>query len=373
MVMLGRVVSSGRLLRYGAGERGFTARFEAKLEEMIGVKHVLTVNSGTSALIAALVGLGVGPGDEVLVPAYTWISTAVAALAVGAVPILVDIDESLTIDPEDIRRKITPYTKVIIPVHMANVVCDMAAIMEIAREHRLAVIEDSCQAVGVSYRNCRVGTIGDAGAFSFNESKNLTSGEGGAVVTNDDRIFARARMYHDVGSHTRDHALDANEPTFAGVNFRVSEFTGALLYAQLPKLDPMLRRLRRRREINVDYLSQSKKVRIARHNDPENAVGLHVTFERPQDAKTFARNRGVEYLIETNRHVYTNWEPLFSQRFFHARMNPYQWANRKIVYTAEMCSRTLHILERTCRIGLMPRYPRVAARLRAKMLLDQLR
>ena len=149
-IAVSRVIARGQLLRYRGGEDGFTTRFEAQLCKKIGVKHALTVNSGTSALISALVAAGIGPGDEVLVPAYTWVATAAAPLAVGAVPVLVDVDESLTIDPEDIKRKITPYTKAIIPVHMLNLVCNMDAITAIAAQHRLLVIEDACQAVVIS-------------------------------------------------------------------------------------------------------------------------------------------------------------------------------------------------------------------------------
>ena len=149
-------------------------------------------------------------------PAYTWVASAIAPLAVGAVPVLVDVNETLTMDPEDIKRKITPYTKAILPVHMLNLACDMDAITAIAKKHRLLVVEDACQAVGVSYKGRRLGTIGEVGAFSFNQYKNLNSGEGGAVITNDDRIFTRARMYHDVGSYTRDYEFEGNEPIFAG-------------------------------------------------------------------------------------------------------------------------------------------------------------
>src|ERR1700738_3290696 len=160
-IALGRVIANGKLLRYDVGGLGLTARFETQLKEKLGVKHVLAVNSGTSALIAALVGAGIGPGDEVLVPAFTWVSTAIAPLAVGAVPVLVDVNESLTIDPEDIKKKITPYTKAIIPVHMLNLVCDIEAICAIAKLFNLKVIEDACQAVGVTYKGRRVGTIGE--------------------------------------------------------------------------------------------------------------------------------------------------------------------------------------------------------------------
>jgi dTDP-4-amino-4,6-dideoxygalactose transaminase len=368
-VTLGRVIASGQLLRYRGGETGFTTRFETKLQEKLGVKHVLTVNSGTSALIAALAAAGIGPGDEVLVPAYTWVSTAIAPLAVGAVPIIVDVDESLTIDPKDIERKITPYTKAIIPVHMLNLVCNMDTIIAIARKHKLKVIEDACQAVGVTYKGRRVGTIGDVGAFSFNQYKNITSGEGGAVLTNDDRVFTRARMYHDVGSYTREYEFEGNEPVFAGVNMRVSELTGAMLHAQLPRLDPLLRRLRKRHAVMTKHLSRSKQLRISPHNDSPNAVGLCVIFERSDEAKAFASHAGVERLIDTGRHVYTNWVPVLTQRAFHERMNPYQWAHREITYSADMCSRTLDILQRTCRVSLGAQYPLTFMKLRAKILL----
>jgi dTDP-4-amino-4,6-dideoxygalactose transaminase len=369
---LSRVVARGQLLRYRGGEQGYTTKFENNLTKQLGVKHALTVNSGTSALIASLAAAGIGPGDEVLVPAYTWVATAIAPVAVGAVPILVDVDESLTIDPEDIKRKITPYTKAIMPVHMLNLVCDMDAIMAIAKEHRLKVIEDACQGVGLTYKGRRVGTIGEAGAFSFNQFKNLNSGEGGAVLTNDDRIFTRARMYHDVGSYTREYAFESNEAVFAGMNLRVSELTGAVLYAQLPKLEPLLQRLRKRHTMMTKYLSQTNKLRISPHNDPENAVGLTVIFDRPEDAKAFATNSGVERLIDTGRHVYTNWQPIMTQRTFHERMDPWKWANREITYTNEMCSRTLDILARTCRVSLGAQFPMPFMQWRAKVLLKSL-
>lgn len=370
MVTLGRVIASGQLLRYRGGEHGFTTRFEENLTKQLGVKHALTVNSGTSALIASLVGAGVGPGDEVLVPAYTWVASAIASLAVGAVPVLVDVDETLTMDPEDIKRKITPYTKVILPVHMLNLASNMDAIMEIAKKHNLLVVEDACQAVGVSYKGRRLGTIGQVGAFSFNQYKNINSGEGGAVLTNDDRIFTRARMYHDVGSYTRAYAFEGNEPIFAGVNLRVSELTGAVLYAQLPKLDPLLRRLRKRHTAMTRILGKSTKFRISPHNDPDNAVGLSVIFDKAEDAKAFAENTsGTERLIDTGRHVYTNWEPIFAQRSFHERMNPYRWAKREITYAPDMCKKTLDIVSRTCRVSLGAQFPLPMMQMQAHRLL----
>lgn len=367
MYSLGRVVANGQLLRYGRGPRGYTARFEAQLAAATGAAHVLTVNSGTNALITALAAAGIGPGDEVLVPAYTWVASALAPLAVGAVPVLVDVDDSLTISPEDIERRITPHTRAIIPVHMLNLVCDMDRIMEIAQRHNLIVVEDACQAVGIRYRDRHAGAIGHAGAFSFNHFKNITSGEGGAVLTSDERLFIRARMYHDPGSFIRGHDR-SNEPLFAGMNFRVSELTGAVLHAQLARLAPMIRRLKARRAVMAAAFEGLQHCRVSPHHDPRNAAGLCMLFDSPEQAKAFAKTRGVTRLIDTGRHVYTNWEVLFAKRSFHPKMDPYAWAGREIEYTADMCQATLDILSRSCRISLGPGYPLPVVRARARSL-----
>jgi dTDP-4-amino-4,6-dideoxygalactose transaminase len=354
---LGAVIASGRTVRYGEKAGKYTDRFEARLAQMTGVRHVQTVNSGTTALISALAAAGIGPGDEVLVPAYTWIATAAAPVAVGAVPILVDIDETMTIDPKDIERKITPYTKAIVPVHMANVVCDMDAILAIARRRNLIVIEDACQAVGLRYKDRHAGAIGDAGAFSFNFYKNINIGEGGAVLTNDERIFQRARMYHDVGSFARGHDRH-NEPFFVGMNFKATEFAGAMLNVQLSKLGPQLRRLRERRDMMAEIMSASPAYRIAPHNDAANACGMHVIFDKPEQAAAFARaRRGIHRLSDSGRHIYTNWEAIMGRRSFHPRMNAWQWANRDIEYTDDMCARTLDLLSRSCSVSLGHQYP----------------
>nr|WP_245972087.1 DegT/DnrJ/EryC1/StrS family aminotransferase [Rhodovulum robiginosum] len=360
-------MANGQLLRYAGNAPGYTRRFEDGLSRLTGAEHVLTVNSGTNALVTALAAAGVGPGDEVLVPAYTWVATALAPLAVGAVPVLVNIDESLTIDPADIERKITPYTKAIIPVHMLNLVCDMDAIMDIARRHNLLVIEDACQGVGVTYKGRRVGAIGDLGAFSFNHFKNITSGEGGAVLTSDERYFVRARMYHDPGSFMRGHER-TNEPLFSGMNFRVSELTGAVLHAQLGKLEPLLNRLRARHPMVAETFANLPHCRLSPHNDPENAVSLSVIFDDPEEAKAFGQTRGAERLLETERHVFTNWEAVLTKRSFHPKMNPHNWANREITYETKDYQRTLDILARTCRVSLGAQYPLPVMKLQQRVL-----
>ena len=365
-----KVIKSGNFMRYRGGEGGFTENFEKELGEQFGVRHVLTVNSGTSALICGLAAMGIGPGDEVIVPAYTWVASAMAVLAVGAVPVMADIDESLTLNPQSIERHITPYTKAIIPVHMVNLPCDMDAIRAVAEKHHLLICEDACQACGVSYKGKRVGTLGQVGALSFNMFKNITCGEGGAVLTNDDRYYERALMYHDAGCFTRNHAAAMKEPFFPGVNYRVSEISGAIIYEQRKRLDPGLDGLKKNRRTMAEVLSKAKHFRIAPHHDENSAVTLALIFPDAAAAQTFCAKHGCHPLIESGRHVYTNWEPLLEQRAFHPLMNPFNWTHRKIDYTPEMCQDTLRILERAIVVAMPWNESTEKARARDEELLD---
>lgn len=349
-------IASGNLLRYGQSKITQVERFEADLARKIGTAHALTTTNGTRALISALAAAKIGPGDEVLVPAYTWIATAIAPLAVGAVPVLVNIDESLTIDPQDLERQITPQTKAVIVVHMGNAVCDMDAVMAIARKHQLLVVEDAAQAVGVRYKGRRVGSIGNAGIFSFNAYKNMNSAEGGAVLTSDQQLFVRARMVHDCGDFARGEDT-FNEPAFIGFNFKANELQGAMLNVQLRKLDPYLDQLRRRRAIIAGALKAAKGFRITPHRDPADACSFSLLFDREEDAKAFATNRGVSRPYDNSKHVFTNWDSILSKRAFHPRMNPYDWAARPIDYSQERYAPTLDILARTCKIELGARWP----------------
>lgn len=345
-VNVARVLASGCLMHSASDNRSFTARFQTALAAKMGVKHALAVNSGTSGLIAALVAAGIGPGDEVLIPAYTWVSTAIAPLAVGAIPILVDIDETLTMDVVDLERKITPFTRAIIPVHMVNHVCCMDEIMALATRHNLIVIEDACQAVGVTYKGRRVGSIGDFGVFSFNHYKNMSAGEGGALLTNNTVFYNRAKVFHDVGTYYNEYRSDSFD--FVGCNLRVSELTGAVLHAQLGKLDNHLQRLRR---IRKRYLKSSKfaDIQPSPHHDVKNAVGLTYLFSSPEEATSFAKkNRNVVVIFDIKKYDYLSWLPVLSGCREDPRKNPYLFAKRNFEYSPEMCSITLDILSRSC-------------------------
>ena len=161
-----KLFSSKEIFRYGrAGE---CETFEDAWGKRLGVEHARMTTSGTASLYAALIGLGCGPGDEVIVPSCTYMATALAVLATGAIPIVADVDESITLSPRDVERRISPYTKVIIPVHMWGLASDLDGLMKLANEHNIQVLEDACQSVGGGYKGRKLGSIGHAGAFSFN-------------------------------------------------------------------------------------------------------------------------------------------------------------------------------------------------------------
>src|SRR5689334_1362257 len=184
-------------------DRSKVALFEAAFLARMQTKYALAVTSGTAALHTALAALEVGPGDEVILPAWTWYSCYNAVVQLGALPVFAEIDESFNIDPEDIEHRITPQTKVIMAVHLQGNPADMDRILPIARKHRIKVLEDGSQSVGASYKGKPLGSMGDIGIFSLQQSKTITAGEGGAVVTSDELLFERACRFHDVGGVRR--------------------------------------------------------------------------------------------------------------------------------------------------------------------------
>ncbi len=351
-----KVIREGQLFRYRGGEGGWCDKFEAAFAEKVGSKYALAVSSGTAGLICGMVGAGVKPGDEVIVPAYTFMATPLAVLAVGAIPIIVDIDESLALCPKATEAAISARTRAIIPVHMIGRPCDMNAMKRIAKKHDLRIIEDACQAVGGSYRGKRLGSIGHAGAFSFNQFKIISAGEGGAVVTNDITAYDMAMVHHDGGCIFRKHADKVSTPFFAGSAFRVSEITGAILLTQLKQLDGILKRLRSRANAMRAQLTKSSAFTLSPCNDLDGDCGVSVaiTFDTIDAADAFmAKHTESEPFwpykpVNTGRHVYTEWSPILEQHgAFCDEADPFKHARRKIKYSAEMCSASLAIMSRT--------------------------
>lgn len=354
-----RVIESGQLFRYRGGEGGETDQFEAEWSTKTGVKHTIAMTSGTVALICGLTGLGIGPGDEVIVPGYTFMATPNAVLAVGAVPIIAEVDESLTLDAADVERKITSRTKGIIPVHMCGFPANMDAIMAVANKHGIKVIEDACQADGGSYKGKQLGSIGHAGGFSFNHFKIMSCGEGGALTTNDDTVYYRALVHHDGGAVFRNHAAEVTVPFFAGSNFRINEILSAILRVQLSRLDGILTKLRAEKRILMEELADVSAFSFNPINCIEGDCGttLGLLFDTAGEANAFAARAGelgvgCSSPYDSGMHVYWNWEPILHQRgAAHPMRDAYRSTDVKYEYSEDTCPRTKEYLARTIYIG----------------------
>ncbi len=337
-----------------------TEQAENEIKELFGVKNALTMTSGMAALISGLTALGIGPGNQVIVPAYTYIATAMAVVAVGAIPVIAECDETLTIDPEDVKRKITPATKAIIPVHIQGFPCNMDAICAIAKEHDLKIVEDACQADGGKYHGKRLGAIGDAGALSFNMYKLISTGEGGALLTNDNLLYQRALIYHDSNAVAffGDQLKDVQEKMFCGVEYRTNEIQSAMLREQLKRMDSMIDSLRLIKKRVMDELDG--EYRFIPSNDIEGdlATTIAFAFDTPEKANKFVEAKGGTVPINTGKHIYKYWTAIMEKRgAYNPLMDPFKMeANKDIIpdYTDDMCPKTLEVLARTVYIGIHP-------------------
>jgi dTDP-4-amino-4,6-dideoxygalactose transaminase len=345
-----RVIRSHNVFRYyGVGDGPHeVADFEREFAAFMGSEHALCLNAGSSALICGLIGAGVGPGDEVIVPAYTWNATANAVIAARAIPVLAEVDESLTLDPEDVARKIGPATKAILPVHMRGAPADMEALTGLASEHGLALIEDVCQAAGASFRGERLGTFGDAGAFSLQFNKIITTGEGGAMLTNRQDLLDLAIDVHDCAGSTR---RGMGLPQFAGWNFRASEIQGAVARVQLTRLDGLLERMRAGQAAVAARVAPLPGLTLRRANDDGGDAGIClIAFAGSAGLATEAvealRAEGVlamriydPGLIDL--HIYPYWKPVLD-------------AISDAGAAAPDCPRTLDLLGRSIHVDLSP-------------------
>jgi dTDP-4-amino-4,6-dideoxygalactose transaminase len=353
-----RVIKSGRLFRYHEG--GECARFEERWGQYLDCPHVRLCASGTNALIYALSSLGVGPGDEVIVPAHTYMATALAVLSAGAIPVIANIDESITLDPDSFEQWIGPRTKAVIPVHMWGLVCDMDPILEIARRKNILVIEDGCQCVGGAYKGRAVGSLGDAGAFSFNFFKNMTCGEGGAVISRDETAHQKvACLIDSCGFFWM--GKDENVHPFASGSARASEFQGAILNAQLDRLPGMLERMRAEKK---RILAETADLNLspAPCHSLEYECGAHVVYNLPSPvaADAFAEKVGGTVCGKTGRHTASEWSPVLDHTgHVNPGMDPFKnEANRecRMDYNQSHFQRSLDILNRSVMVATHPKH-----------------
>lgn len=330
--------------------------FEAEFAAYLGVRHALGVTSGTTALMTAMAALEVGPGDEVILPAWTWYADYDAIVLAGATPVFAEIDESFDIDPEDVAKRITPRTKAIIACHLQGTPCDLEPLLALARARGVRLVEDCAQAVGARYRGKPVGSFGDIAIFSFQVNKTITAGEGGAVVTNDPELFERALRFHDVGTLRDPYRSLLGGGVlgrFVSANFRMSEFTGAVLRAQLRKLERIagsLRRVARSVRRGVEGLSG---IAFRKTPDPDGDlwVGVYLDLKTAARRARFAEAMAAENVpvsgpagsailpiepyIREKKTVHPAW-PSFAERAGAAEVR----------YGPETCPRTLDILGR---------------------------
>ena len=356
---LAKVIRSGALFRYSIGHE--CERFEQRYAAWLGAKHFSLSASGSYALTAAMGALGIGPGDEVLVPAHTYMASATSVLATGAIPVIVDINESVTIDPAALEAAIGPRTRAVIAVHMWGTACDMDAIMAIARRRKLLVIEDSCQGVGGGYKGRKLGTIGDIGCYSFNFYKNMSAGEGGGVVTNSDAVVKRVNCAIDP-CHAFWTGRGEDEMPFAGNGARASEFMGAILNVQLDRIDAIIAAMRHERDTIHTGIAPALELglRLAPLNSKDFDCGTNVFLTLPgaESAETFVKTFPSVIAGKTGRHTYTEWDQvLMGAGAAHPLMNPYTMpanAECRRSYSKDMCAKSLAILNRTV---LVPTHP----------------
>lgn len=358
------VINSKMLFKVNNGLR-CAESFEKEARDRFDADHVVLMTSGNAALICAMTALGIGPGDEVIVPAYTYIATAMAVVATGAIPVIAEVDETLTLDAADVEKKITLRTKAIIPVHIMGFICDMDAVCALAEKHNLYVIEDACQAIGGTYKGKNVGTIGIAGAHSYQQAKIITCGEGGALLTNSYDLYQKAMIYHDSnGIAFFGNQMDSfTVAPFCGVEYRTDEVKAAIMREQLKKLDGILADLRKNKQLFMDALKD--EFRFIPSHDPDGDCGVAVPFffDSEEEARYFAEAvkptiMGAHLPIDTDRHVYCNWTPILEKRgAIHPLMDPFKMeANKDHIpdYRKDMCPKTLELLSRTVYFRVNP-------------------
>lgn len=352
---------------YGESLLYKTEQLEEMMARDLGIPYVLGVTSCTAALVVAMKALGIGYGDKVIVPAVTFIATAGAVISANAVPVFVDVDESMNLDPADLERVMDEDVKAIIAVPLLGAPCDMDPIMAFARKHHLHVIEDVAQSCGVSYKGKPQGAIGDIGVYSFQMNKMLTAGEGGAVATSNMEWFERAVRYHDQGSFRKrlqeKHGLtsDHAEQAFAGQNYRMSEITAAVLVEQWKKLDRVLKPMKASYLRIVESLQErlpGLKLRPSRDIDGDLGANIGMLFETADEAEHFAAALVAERIdcrkLYGGKTVY-QFPQILNMRSAERDGFPFNYPfNRSVHYAEGLCPRAEDLLQRMIFVSISP-------------------
>ena len=347
------------------GDSSKVLQFEQAFAEHIGVKYALGVTSGTTALYTAMAALEVGPGDEVILPAWTWYADYDAIVLSGALPVFAEIDESFAIDPNDIEARITPRTKAIVACHLQGTPADMDPILAIARKHKIRVLEDCAQCAGGRYKGKYVGSIGDIGINSFQLSKTITAGEGGAVTTNDPELFERAVRFHDVGVVRSPYVESLGGgllAAFAACNFRMNEFTGAVLKGQLTKLETICKRVRANSRMVREGIASLPGLKLRKTPDVEGdiGVGVFVEFDSNERRDNYLRAMRAENIGASGpagSAVLPTDERIEKKVTIHPAWPSFNSPEGKAIqYGAACCPRTIDILDRAGGVMMDPSF-----------------
>jgi 8-amino-3,8-dideoxy-alpha-D-manno-octulosonate transaminase len=360
------ILETGVFMRYGFDKERkgvFKVReFEDAFAKYCGAGYALGVTSGSAALKIALTAMDVGPGDEVIVPAFDFIATYEAVLEAGAIPVMADIDDSLNLDPDDMERKITPYTKAVIPVHMCGAAARIDKIIDVARKHNLRVLEDNAQSCGGTYKGRKLGTFGDMAIFSFDYYKTITTGEGGMIITDDKNLYDRSDWYHDHG-HDHDPTVGnrgLEGRTILGFNFRMNEFQGAVGLAQLRKLDYIVGEQRKNKAAIKDTLAKIKGIGFRKLFDPDGDTATFLGFNLPdpvstKEAQSALQEEGIGTILykENTWHYALRWEHLIARSTANSKKYPFtnpmykgkvDYRAEDIPYAEDIMGRTLFII-----------------------------
>ena len=317
------VLETGILMRYGfdGPRKGIwkAKEMEAAVCQRFGSKYAQLVSSGTTALTTAMSALGIGYGDEIILPSFTFVASFEAVLSVGAVPVFVDVDDTLTLDPTAVRNAITPKTKCIMPVHMCGSMADLDALQAICKEYKLILLEDACQSIGGSYKGKQLGTIGDAGTFSFDFVKTITCAEAGIIMTNREDIYTACDGYSDHGHDHKGADRGADLHPFIGTNYRISELHAAVGLAQIKKLDTFLAIQKKNHTALKNILSQIPEVSFRRIPDEAGDSCTFLSWFLPTEEATKAvvaelKAKGILagnfYWFDNNWHYIRKWDHL---------------------------------------------------------------
>lgn len=317
------VLETGILMRYGfdGPRKGIwkAQELEKAVTQTFGCQYAQLTSSGTAALTTAMAALGVGAGHEVIMPAFTFVASFEAVLSVGAIPVLVDVDETLTLNPDAVRKAITPATKCIMPVHMCGSMADLDALKAICDEHNLILLEDACQSIGGTYKGKKLGTIGHAGTFSFDFVKTITCAEGGVVMTNSEDVYIKSDGYTDHGHDHKGVDRGADLHPFIGYNFRISELHAAVGLAQIRKLDQFLAIQRKNHAQLKAILAEVPGISFRQVPDPAGDSCTFLSWFLPTEAQTRAavanmKEAGVLagnfYWFDNNWHYIRKWDHL---------------------------------------------------------------